>query len=159
MSKTGFHRISFPFPFFFFLPFFPTDSFHDSLCRRFILLLFRGRESFLSTKVLTTTFLMVQHGQALRYSSSSLLQRGLLLGAENPVHCLFLQARRELVCPGEEERVKNYIILEKVRLERASGVFLMWPLLESRALDCIFQLAKHHGSLPCYTLSHVPTYV
>lgn len=68
---------------------------------------------------------MVQHGQAHRYSSSSLLQRELLLRAENSVHCLFLQACREMVCPGEEQRVKNFIILEKVRLEAASGILLM----------------------------------
>ena len=64
---------------------------------------------------------MVRYGQSGRYDSGLLLQRALHRGAENSVHHLSPQLCRELVCPGEEQRVKNRISLEKVRLEEASG--------------------------------------
>lgn len=51
------------------------------------------------------------------------------------IHLLFLQLCRELVCPEEEQRVKNLIILEKVRLEGVSGDYLVSLFLESKALD------------------------
>lgn len=149
VSKTGFH---FLFLSFVFIPLFLKDPFHDSLHQRCTLQLLWGREGLFSAKVLTTTFVMVRYGQSCRYGSGSLLQRELHWGAGNSVHRLFLQLCRELVCPGEEQRVKNHIILEKVRLEGASGNYLVWLSLESRASDWILQLAKHRGSHPLHPL-------
>lgn len=41
------------------------------------------------------------------------------------MHRLSLQFCRELVCPGEEQSIKNHTNLEKVRLEGASGDYLV----------------------------------